>query len=68
MTFAMEKCACLRWYSSFPYLAEGHIQKLLHHLIHIEVLQVWVVTDGSVAAGLVPTEAIWGVVAVGKDA
>ena len=54
--------------SLFSYLVVGRLQEHLHHVVHVEVFQVWVVPDGRVLAGLVPAEAIWGVVAVGKDA
>lgn len=48
-------------------LIVGNYEELLHHFVNIVVLQVRIISDGGVAAGLVPAEAFGGVVAVRKD-
>lgn len=49
------------------YLIVGNSQELLHHLVNVVVLQVRIVSDGWIAAGLIPAEAFGRVVAVRKD-
>lgn len=43
------------------------VEEAFHHVIHVVVLQVGIVLDGWVVAGLVPAEALGGVVPIGKD-
>lgn len=52
----------------FTYLLIGCIEKLLYYLIHIVVLKVWVVSNGSIITRLVPAEALRRVIAVGENA
>lgn len=48
-------------------LVVGNTEEALHHFINIVVLQVRIVSDGGVTAGLVPAEAFGGVIAIRKD-
>lgn len=42
-------------------------EELFHHFINIVVLQVRVISDGGVTAGLIPAKAFWGVIAIRQD-
>lgn len=48
-------------------LIVGNSEELLHYFVNIVVLQVRIISDGGVAAGLIPAEAFWGVIAIRKD-
>lgn len=48
-------------------LTVGDNEEAIHHIIDIIVLQVRVVSDWWVMTELVPAEALWWVVTVGKD-
>lgn len=48
-------------------LIVDNTEKQLHHLVNIVVLQVRIVSDGGIGAGLVPAEAIGGVITIRKD-
>lgn len=45
----------------------GNDKELLHHLVNIVVLQVRIISDGGITAGLIPAEAVGGVIAIRKD-
>lgn len=49
------------------HLTVGGAEETLHHIVNIVVLQVRVISNGRVVTELVPAEARWGVVTVGKD-
>ncbi len=49
------------------YLVIGNIQKPLYYLIHIVVLEVWVVSYGRIITWLVPAEALRWVIAIRKN-
>lgn len=48
-------------------LIVGSSEELLHHLVNVVILQVRVISDGGITAGLIPAEAFGGVVAIRKD-
>lgn len=48
-------------------LIVGNGEELLHHFVNIVVLQVRIISDGGITAGLIPAEAFGGVIAIRKD-
>lgn len=49
-------------------LTLGDANKLHHHIVNVIVLQVRVISDWRVSAGLVPAKVLRRVVSIGKDA